>query len=83
MESPALPHHFVSLLQELFEVTSDQLLPSATFDSLDIDSLALMELLAAAEDEYGLVPSQAARDLTPASTMDEAAAALSDSMLGQ
>lgn len=45
------------VIEALVEFGSDrdQLVPDATFDALDIDSLDIVELAQIAEDEYGAV----------------------------
>ncbi|MEU5899416.1 MULTISPECIES: acyl carrier protein [Streptomyces] len=72
-----LPAELVALLTDRLdvEVGSDQLSPSTTFESLGLDSLWLMELVVAAEEEFGIVLPEDALDLRPASTLGEAAAA--------
>ncbi|GAA0454683.1 acyl carrier protein [Streptomyces stramineus] len=76
MEHIALPDHLVLLLTEHFEVTPERLTPSTTFEELDMDSLALMELVVAAEERLGLVLPQQALDLAPSATLGEAARVL-------
>ncbi|MFF1379413.1 acyl carrier protein [Streptomyces sp. NPDC058308] len=46
-----------------------------TFESLGLDSLSLMELVVAAEEEYGLVLPENVLDLRPSSTLGEVARA--------
>jgi len=60
--SSVLPHRFVGLLSEILDrdVSTDQLSAEMTLADLDIDSFTMMELVAAAEDEYGIhVPDEA------------------------
>lgn len=64
------------LLHEYFGVTADSLRPSATFDDLGLDSLGLMELAVALEDRTGVEMADQLADLTPASTLSEAARAI-------
>ncbi|WP_037685868.1 acyl carrier protein [Streptomyces aureocirculatus] len=77
MEHPVLPEQFVQLMHELFQIEAEQLTPSTTFEDLGMDSLALMELVVAAEDQYGLVLPEHAMDMTPATTLEEARCVLS------
>jgi acyl carrier protein len=71
----ALPEQLVALLTEHLDITADpgDLTPTTTFASLDVDSLALMELVVAAEEEFGIVLPEDALDLSPASTLADAA----------
>ncbi|MGW2227153.1 acyl carrier protein [Streptomyces formicae] len=73
----ALPEELVALLTGHFNVTVDagELSGRTTFESLDLDSLSLMELVVAAEEEYGIVLPENALDLRPSSTLGEAARA--------
>ncbi|WP_409236563.1 acyl carrier protein [Streptomyces sp. PA5.6] len=76
-QQPELPAELVALLADRLDVTaeSDQLSPSTTFADLGLDSLWLMELVIAAEEEFGIVLPEDALDLRPTSTLGEAAAA--------
>ncbi|WAL99426.1 acyl carrier protein [Streptomyces sp. Je 1-369] len=76
-QQPELPAELVALLTDRLDVqaTSDQLSPATTFESLGLDSLWLMELVVAAEEEFGIVLPENALDLRPSSTLGEAAAA--------
>ena len=48
-----------ALLQRDFDVKAESLLPEATLDSLDIDSLRMIEILFCIEEEFGIsVPSE-------------------------
>ncbi|ATL32289.1 acyl carrier protein [Streptomyces formicae] len=73
----ALPEELVALLTGHFNVKVDagELSDRTTFESLDLDSLSLMELVVAAEEEYGIVLPENALDLRPSSTLGEAARA--------
>ncbi|MFI7320629.1 acyl carrier protein [Streptomyces venezuelae] len=76
VQQPELPAELVALLADRLDVeTVGQLSPSTTFESLGLDSLWLMELVVAAEEEFGIVLPEDALDLRPASTLGEAAAA--------
>ncbi|MFC9925077.1 phosphopantetheine-binding protein [Streptomyces sp. NPDC127190] len=71
----ALPEQLVTLLTQHMEVRLEpgDLAPTATFKSLGVDSLSLMELVVAAEDEFGIVLPEDTLDLSPASTLADAA----------
>ncbi|MFF8642723.1 acyl carrier protein [Streptomyces sp. NPDC015345] len=73
----ALPEELVALLTGHLNVKADagELSGRATFESLGLDSLSLMELVVAAEEEYGIVLPENALDLRPSSTLGEAAQA--------
>jgi acyl carrier protein len=73
----ALPGELVALLTGHLNVQADagELSDSTTFESLGLDSLSLMELVVAAEVEYGIVLPDNALDLRPSSTLGEAAQA--------
>ncbi|WP_306319998.1 MULTISPECIES: acyl carrier protein [unclassified Streptomyces] len=75
-----LPEPFVALLSEQLgsEAESHELTPHATFESLGMDSLALMEMVVAAEERFGIVPSEEAMDLSPSATLSDAARAFAD-----
>ncbi|MEV4923775.1 phosphopantetheine-binding protein [Streptomyces roseoverticillatus] len=75
LDQPALSANFVSLLTDHLRipVPADQLSPTATLESLDIDSLALMELVVTAEEVFGVVLPDGALDLSPSATLGEAA----------
>jgi acyl carrier protein len=79
-EPDTLPEPLVALLTEHLSDTSDRelLRPTATFDSLGMDSLALMELVVAAEERFGIVLPEAALDLAPSATLADAARAFAD-----
>ncbi|QES45346.1 acyl carrier protein [Streptomyces venezuelae] len=76
-QGPELPAELVALLTDRLDVQagSDQLSPSTTFEDLGLDSLWLMELVVAAEEEFGIVLPENALDLRPTSTLGEAATA--------
>ncbi|MER8041249.1 acyl carrier protein [Streptomyces sp. NPDC094032] len=73
----ALPEELVALLTGHLKVTADagELSGGTTFDSLGMDSLSLMEMVVAAEEEFGIVLPEDALDLRPSSTLGEAALA--------
>ncbi|SOD88754.1 acyl carrier protein [Streptomyces sp. Ag109_G2-15] len=73
----ALPERLVALLTGHFdvEVAPEQLTAATTFESLGMDSLSLMELVVAAEQEFGIVLAEGELDLFPASTLGDAARA--------
>ncbi|MBB5119356.1 acyl carrier protein [Streptomyces eurocidicus] len=75
LDQSALPENFVSLLTDHLRipVPPDGLSAATTLESLDIDSLALMELMVAAEEVFGVVLPDDALDLTPSTTLGEAA----------
>lgn len=73
----ALPEQLLALLTQHLEIDAgpEDLTPTTTFESLDVDSLALMELVVAAEEEFGIVLPEDTLDLSPASTLADAARA--------
>ncbi|MEU1028296.1 phosphopantetheine-binding protein [Streptomyces mirabilis] len=73
----SLPEELVALLTGHLNVKADvdELSDRTTFESLGLDSLSLMELVVAAEEEYGIVLPENALDLRPSSTLGEAARA--------
>jgi acyl carrier protein len=73
----ALPEELVALLTGYFNVKADagELVGTTTFASLGLDSLSLMELVVAAEEEYGIVLPEDALDLRLSSTLGEVARA--------
>ncbi|MFE0042984.1 acyl carrier protein [Streptomyces albireticuli] len=75
LDQAALPENFIALLTDHLRipVPADGLSAATTLESLDIDSLALMELVVAAEDVLGIVLPDSALDLSPAATLGEAA----------
>ncbi|CAL9328870.1 phosphopantetheine-binding protein [Streptomyces sp. enrichment culture] len=75
-----LPEELVTLLTDHLDlkVAPASLTPSASFESLDVDSLALMELVVAAEEEFGIILPEETLDLSPASTLAEAARAFDE-----
>lgn len=75
-----LPEPLVALLVHHLDVpvSRSRVTSEATFESLGMDSLALRELVVAAEEEFGVVLPDAALDLSPASTLGEAARAFCD-----
>ncbi|WP_241844859.1 acyl carrier protein [Streptomyces silvensis] len=76
-QRPELSEELVALLTGRLDVRSGsgELSPATTFESLGLDSLSLMELVLAAEEEFGMVLPETALDLSPASTLGEAAEA--------
>ncbi|XES00266.1 acyl carrier protein [Streptomyces sp. S1D4-11] len=48
---------------------------ATTFESLGMDSLSLMELVVAADQEFGIILAEGDLDLFPASTLGDAARA--------
>ncbi|MFI6347973.1 acyl carrier protein [Streptomyces sp. NPDC050560] len=74
--APSLPEEFVSLLTDHFPLDRARLVPDATFESLEMDSLALMEMVTIAEEDLGFELPDEAMDLTPATTLGEAVRAL-------
>ncbi len=44
----------VAMLDEKFGISPDEVTPEATFESLDLDSLDLVEFSMAAEDDMGV-----------------------------
>ncbi|MER7000667.1 acyl carrier protein [Streptomyces sp. NPDC000410] len=73
----ALPERLVVLLTGHLdaEVAPEQLTIATTFESLGMDSPSLMELVVAAEQEFGIVLAEGELDLCPASTLGDAARA--------
>lgn len=73
----ALPEQLLALLTQHLEIDADpaDLTPTTSFESLDVDSLALMELVVAAEEEFGIVLPEDTLDLSPSSTLADAARA--------
>ncbi|MES4887531.1 acyl carrier protein [Streptomyces sp. NPDC096012] len=73
----ALPEELVALLIGHLDVRADagEFSGRTTFESLGLDSLSLMELVVAAEEEYGIVLPENALDLRPSSTLGDAARA--------
>jgi acyl carrier protein len=58
----------INLFAETFGISEDKLLPSATLESLGLDSLAVIEFLFQIEDQFHIqIPDQA----SPPSTLDE------------
>ncbi|RLV04585.1 acyl carrier protein [Streptomyces griseocarneus] len=80
MAPDALPEPLVALLTEHLPIKAapDRLTPTATFESLGVDSLALMELVVAAEEKFGIVLPEEALDLSPSATLADAARAFAD-----
>lgn len=58
----------INLFAETFGISEEKLLPSATLESLGLDSLAVIEFLFQIEDQFNIqIPDQA----NPPSTLDE------------
>ncbi|MDT0386042.1 acyl carrier protein [Streptomyces dubilierae] len=72
--SEPLPRELVELLTKHLKVEVDAqgLTGETTFESLGLDSLSVMELVVAAEEEFGLVLPDRAMDLQPSSTLGDA-----------
>lgn len=72
-----LPEELVALLTGHLNVKADagEFSGRTTFERLGLDSLSLMELVVAAEEEYGIVLPENSLDLRPSSTLGEAARA--------
>ncbi|MEU9178411.1 acyl carrier protein [Streptomyces sp. NPDC048550] len=66
------------LVHEFFGVPRDLLKPTATFDDLGLDSLALMELMVVLEERSGGELLERLMDLSPASTLRAAAQVVQD-----
>ncbi|MEV7027474.1 acyl carrier protein [Kitasatospora sp. NPDC093558] len=75
LEKDALPEKFIALLTEHLRipVPAEGISADATLESLDIDSLALMEIVVAAEEVFGIVLPESALTLSPSATLGEAA----------
>ncbi|MFC5722019.1 acyl carrier protein [Streptomyces gamaensis] len=75
LDRPALPENFIALLTEHLgiPVPAEELSAEATLESLNMDSLALMELVVTAEEAFGIVLPDSALDLSPSATLGEAA----------
>lgn len=71
----ALPERLLTLLIDHLDIKADpgQLTAATTFESLGMDSLSLMELVVAAEEEFGIVLPENALDLSATSTLGDAA----------
>ncbi|MEV8314373.1 phosphopantetheine-binding protein [Streptomyces sp. NPDC059900] len=64
----------VGLLTKGFGVEADEVAPENTFEDLELDSLALVELTLAAQEEFGITLTD--DDLHAKNTMAEAAGVL-------
>lgn len=73
----ALPELLVALLASQLgvAVAPERLTTTTTFESLGMDSLSLMELVVAAEEDFGIVLPEEALDLSPSATLGDAARA--------
>ncbi|GAA3917809.1 hypothetical protein GCM10023084_80780 [Streptomyces lacrimifluminis] len=76
----ALPDLLVTLLTKHLNVPvlPQELKPATTFEDLGMDSLSLMELVVAAEEEFGIILSEETLDLSPSATLGEAARGFDD-----
>ncbi|MEU1075987.1 MULTISPECIES: acyl carrier protein [unclassified Streptomyces] len=72
---PGLPEPLVALLTEQLGVTveRERLTAAMTFQELGVSSLALMEMVVAAEEQFGVVLPEEAMELSPSHTLGEAA----------
>lgn len=86
MEAPAVQDMdeaaLADLVHEFFGVPRHLLLPTATFDDLGLDSLALMELMVVLEERSGGELLERLTDLSSASTLRSAAQAVKDAATG-
>ncbi|MFD9391123.1 acyl carrier protein [Streptomyces sp. NPDC060000] len=75
-----LPHLLVTLLTKHLKVPvrPDELSATTTFEDLGMDSLSLMELVVAAEEEFGIILAEETLDLSPSATLGEAARGFHD-----
>lgn len=64
------------LLSEHFEIDPAQVRPDATFEELELDSLAVLELVVVIEEQTGVELQEEQLDLGPTSTLAEAGRAL-------
>jgi acyl carrier protein len=67
-----------ALLTARFGVTAEELRPDATFDELDLDSLALVEFAMVAEREFGVPFGE--DDVTPRATVGQAVRLIGDKL---
>jgi acyl carrier protein len=67
-----------ALLTARFGVTAEELRPDATFDELDLDSLALVEFAMVAEKEFGVPFGE--DDVTPRATVGQAVRLIGDKL---
>ncbi|MEU6281071.1 phosphopantetheine-binding protein [Streptomyces sp. NPDC047028] len=65
------------LLTEHLEVSPDLIRPDATFEELDLDSLAVLELVVVLEEQTGVELQENELGLGPSTTLAEAGRALS------
>ncbi|MET9295373.1 acyl carrier protein [Streptomyces sp. NPDC003077] len=68
------------LLQEVFGIASEQLRDDATFEELELDSFALLELLLIVENRAGVEIEDGMLDISPASTLGEASRGLASAV---
>lgn len=71
------------LLRKFFDVPEEQLRHEATFDELGLDSLGLMEVLVALEETTGVDLVHRLEDLSPATTLGEAARSIQSALAGE
>ncbi|QNP68958.1 acyl carrier protein [Streptomyces roseirectus] len=64
-------HRMVRLLQTGFGLEPDEISPDQTFDDLELDSLAMVELSLAAQEEFGVPVDD--EDISPQDTVSRAA----------
>ncbi|WP_282792277.1 acyl carrier protein [Streptomyces sp. CC224B] len=77
---PVLPAELLALLTEHLDVEAGvhDLSPERTLESLGMNSMSLMELVVAAEQEFGIVLPEDVLELSPSSTLGDAARAFPD-----
>lgn len=75
MEQPALPEPLIVLVTNHLDVkvAPGELSATTTLESLGMDSLSLMELTVAAEQEYGIILPEEAADLDASCTLGDVA----------
>ncbi|GGM16749.1 hypothetical protein GCM10010129_71180 [Streptomyces fumigatiscleroticus] len=72
-QSQSLEDRLTALLRDHFEVEEERILPEATFEDLELDSLAMMELLVVIEDEEGVRMPEDIPGIRPQTTLAETA----------
>ncbi|GAA2967307.1 acyl carrier protein [Streptomyces enissocaesilis] len=65
--------YLVKLLREHFEIDTEHLHPDATFEELELDSLALIELLVVIEDDTGVDLQEKEVPMGPQTTLKQVA----------
>jgi acyl carrier protein len=75
MEQPTLPEPLIVLVTNILDmnVAPGELSTATTLESLGMDSLSLMELTVAAEQEYGIILPEEAADLDASCTLGDVA----------